>query len=111
MIRHGRVVHPRLGVQVAEDETARRLGVEQGVLIVKVLPGSPAEQANLQGTRRDSSGNLHLGDVIVAVDGKPAANAEDLNSALEQHQVGDTVTLSILRDGNRKDIKVSLGSS
>jgi len=111
LIQHGKIVRPRLGVQVAEDETAKKLGVNQGVLIVKTMPGSPAAQVNLQGTRRDSSGNIHLGDVIVAVDGKPVSNADDLNYAFEQHRVGDSVTLTIVRDATRKDVQVRLGST
>ncbi len=103
LIQHGKVVRPRLGVQVAEDETAQRLGVEQGALIVKVMPNSPAAQGGLQGTRRDGSGDIQIGDVIVAVDGKPVANAHDLNSVFAQHKVGDAATLTIVRGGNRQE--------
>jgi serine protease Do len=65
----------------------------------------------LQGTRRDASGEIRLGDVIVAVDGQAVANADDLNSILGQHKIGDAVTLAILRDGARRDIRVTLGST
>jgi S1-C subfamily serine protease len=108
LIRHGKVVRPRLGVQVAEDQLARQVGVDQGALIVKVLPNSPAAQAGLRGTQRDASGRIRLGDVIVAIDGKAIKNAQDLYSALEHHQVGDTVTLSLEREGQRQDVQVTL---
>jgi S1-C subfamily serine protease len=108
LIRHGRVVHPRLGVQAAPDQVAHQLGVEQGALILKVLPDSPAAQAGLQPTRRDAHGHIHLGDVIVAIDQKPIQNVNDLYAALEQYQVGDTVTLTILRNGERRQARVTL---
>jgi S1-C subfamily serine protease len=108
LISHGKVVRPRLGVQLAQDQVAQQLGVERGVLILKVLPNGPAAEANLQGTRRDASGQIHLGDVIVAVNGKPINSAKDLTAAIEQYKVGDTVTLTIVRDGERQDVQVTL---
>jgi S1-C subfamily serine protease len=111
LIRNGKIVRPHLGVQVAEDEMSRRLGVDQGVLIVKVLPGSSAAKAHLQGTRRDDAGNIRLGDVVTAVDGKPVGNADELNSVFEQDKVGDTVKLTIVRDGKQMEVPVTLGGS
>jgi VCBS repeat-containing protein len=108
LISHGKVVRPRLGVQLAQDQVAQQLGVERGVLILKVLPNGAAAEANLQGTRRDASGQIHLGDVIVAVNGKPINSAKDLTAAIEQYKVGDTVTLTIVRDGERQDVQVTL---
>ena len=108
LIRNGKVVRPRLGIQVAQDQTARELGVQEGALIIKVLPDSPAAKAGLQGVQRDESGHIHVGDVIVALDGKPINNVNDLYSALEQHKVGETVTVTIVRDGKRQDVPVLL---
>jgi S1-C subfamily serine protease len=87
--------------------------VDHGVLIIKVVPGGPAENAGLRSTRRDSAGHIQLGDVILAIDGKPIESGKDLNSVLQQHNVGDTITLTILRDRDRQDVAVSLqgGSS
>ncbi len=108
LIQHGKVVRPRLGVQLAADEFARQLGVEQGALIVKVTPGSAAAAAGLRGTERNQAGKIQLGDVIVAIDGKPVNNGEDLHKALRDYKVGDTVTLTIVRDERRQDVKVTL---
>jgi S1-C subfamily serine protease len=110
LIRHGKVVQPRLGVQVAEDQTARQLGVDQGALIVKVSPNAAAAKAGLRGTQRQA-GRIELGDVIVALDGKPINDSSDLRSALEQYKPGDTVTLTIVRNDHRMDVKVTLGAS
>jgi S1-C subfamily serine protease len=107
LIRHGKIVRPALGVQIAQDQQARKLGVEQGALIMKVTPNSAAAEAGLRGMRADRTG-VHLGDVIVALDGKPVNNFQDLSTSLEKHQVGDTVTLTIERDGKRQDVQVTL---
>jgi S1-C subfamily serine protease len=112
LIRHGKVVRPRLGVQVVQDQVARKLGVDKGALILKVQPGSPAAQAGLQGTTRDeNSGDIRLGDIIVAVDGKAVNNAADLNDILGRHQEGDTITVTIERDDKRQEVKVTLSGT
>ena len=108
LIQHGRIIRPQLGVQVAETQLAQQLGVNEGVLILKVIPGSRAGQAGLRGTRRDESGRIQLGDVIVSVDGKAMAQVQDLNATLDPHKSGDTITLTIVRDEQRQDIHVTL---
>jgi S1-C subfamily serine protease len=108
LIQHGKVVRPRIGVQLVEDQLARRLGVDRGALVLKVVPNSPAAQAGLRGTGRDRDGQIHLGDVIIAIDGKPIKAAKDLYSTLDHHKVGDTVTLTIIRDGENQDVPVTL---
>jgi S1-C subfamily serine protease len=111
LIRNGKVPRPRLGISLVPDRTARNLGADQGVLIYKVQPNSAAAKAGLEGTSRDNEGNIQLGDVIIAVDGKKINSSRDLNAALEPHQVGDTITLTIIRDDQQKDVKVTLGST
>lgn len=108
LIRHGKVVRPGLGVHVAQDQQARRLGVDHGALILRVLPDSAAAKAGLRGTTRDRFGHFHLGDVILAVDDKPVNNVQDLYAALEAHQVGDTVSLTLERDENQERVEVTL---
>jgi S1-C subfamily serine protease len=108
LIAHGKVVRPRLGVQVAPDQVARQLGVDEGALIIKVVPNSAAAKAGLRGTERSKSGHIHLGDVIVAADGQDIANGKQLSAAVQQHKVGDILTLTIIRDDKRQDVKVTL---
>jgi S1-C subfamily serine protease len=108
LIRDGKVVRPGLGVEIAKDQQARNLGVDHGVLILRVRPDSAAAKTGLRGISRDRSGEFHLGDVIVAVDGKPINNFQDLGAALENHKVGDTITVTIERDGKREDVQVTL---
>jgi S1-C subfamily serine protease len=111
LIQHGKVVRPRLGVQLAGTEIARQIGVEHGALIVKVVPDSGAAKAGLKGTTRDEDGQIILGEVIVAIDGKKVENASDVNAALQKHKAGDTVTLTITKAGKREDVKVTLGEA
>src|SRR5207237_310543 len=75
LLRKGKVERPALGVHLADDSTARQLKVNSGVLIVDVLPGGPAAKAGLQSTRRERSGQLRLGDVIVGIDGAKIESA------------------------------------
>lgn len=108
--KHEKIHPPRLGLQIAGKQLAERMGVDQGVLAVRAVPGSPAAKAGIQGTQDSAAGPAKLGDIIVAFDGEEIKTANDLYSHLEQHQVGDTVTVTVLRDKERLDLKVTLGS-
>jgi S1-C subfamily serine protease len=108
LIRHGKVVRPGLGIQVASDAVAKQVGVN-GVLVVRVAPGSAAEKAGLRSTTRDADGQLVLGDVITAVEGKPVTRTRELFELLGKHKTGDTVTIDVQRDGEALQIKVTLG--
>jgi S1-C subfamily serine protease len=107
LIRYGKVARPGLGVQVAEDQLAQELGVK-GVLVVEVVPGSAAARAGIRSTRRDTFGRIRLGDVIVAIDGKKTESVNDLFLVLEQYKVGETVSVAMLRDRRRQELKVVL---
>ena len=110
LIQHGRVVRPRLGVQLAPEQLARQLDVKEGALILKVLPGTPAAAAGLRGTQRDENGAIQLGDVIVGVEGEPVKKVDDLYSALDRFKVGDTITVKFIRDGQIAEVRVTLGT-
>lgn len=98
LIAHGRLVRPVLGIAVAPDQWASQIGV-QGVPILRVEPNSPAAGAGLEGARRNSRGQITLGDVIVAIDDYPTTNDDQLLSALEHYKPGDKVTISVVRAG------------
>ena len=76
--------------------------------MLNVDPDGPAAQAGLQPTTRDDNGEVSLGDLITAVDGQPVAKISDLDGLLDSHKVGDTVTLSVERDGKKQDVKATL---
>jgi S1-C subfamily serine protease len=107
LIRSGKVTRPGLGVQIADEQIAQRLGVS-GVLVVDVAKGSAASRAGIQPTRRDAEGRLRLGDIIVAIDGKKVTTPNDMFLLLEKYQIGDAVTVLMLRDGKTIEAKVTL---
>jgi S1-C subfamily serine protease len=107
LIRYGKVTRPGMGVQVAEDQIAARLGVS-GVLVVDVMPGSASAKAGLRPTRREASGRVRLGDVITAIDGKKIESPNELYLMLEKYKVGDSVNVSLLRDGKTVQVRVTL---
>ena len=60
------------------------------------------------GVRPQSDGSVLAADVIVAVDGQPVDSVPRLTSRIDDHEVGDTVTLTVLRDDARRDVRVRL---
>ncbi len=83
------------------------------MLVVGVYRNSPAVEAGIQGgTQRVRLGNLVLpigGDIIVAIDDTPVKNERELNLYLEENtQVGQTVKLNIVRDGEEMSVPVTL---
>ncbi len=102
----GRAIWPNLA-------DALHLGVQQGILIERVVPGGPAAQAGIRGgTRSVLAGLQELrvgGDVLVAVNGKEITSQMDLNLLLNRAWPGDTMTLTIYRDGKKMDVPVKLG--
>ena len=107
LIRYGKITRPGIGVQAAEDQIAQQLGVK-GVLVVDVVAGSAAAKAGIRPTKREASGRVRLGDVIVAVDGVKVGSPNDLFLALEKYKIGDTVNFSLLRDGKTVQTRVTL---
>jgi S1-C subfamily serine protease len=108
LIRRGTIVRPSLGITLAPDQLTERLQLE-GVLVMRVDPEGPAARAGLQPTRRDLAGNVHLGDVIVAIDDEELESTEDLFAALEEHEPGDEVTVTVVRDGESVTVPMTLG--
>lgn len=102
LIRAGRVPTPGIGIIAANEAVAARMGRE-GVVIVRTIPGSPAERAGLQGV--DAAAGV-IGDVIVAVDGKPVRRLSDLTDALERTKLPGKVQLTVERAGSRRTISL-----
>lgn len=105
LIATGEVQHAYLGI--------RMLPVPDGVAITKVLAGTPAAKAGLlpatgsevvDGQERPTGG-----DVIVEFDGETVSSATALQSAVDGHRPGETVAITILRDGSRHTLEVELG--
>lgn len=103
------VKRPGLGIRPAEPQLTARLGLK-GVLVLEVIPGSGAEQAGLRPTRRRRDGRIELGDVILAIDGKPIRDLDDLYETLDARKVGEAVTVTIQRGQERTELAVSLSA-
>jgi S1-C subfamily serine protease len=113
LITYKRYVRPTIGI-TANDELSRRLlyGTEQaGVVVLQVASGSPAERAGLRAAQMTGAGRVQLGDVIVALDGKAIEDFGDLVAALDAHQFGDSVTLTVRRGEQRRDVAVTLSDA
>jgi serine protease Do len=97
----GKVVRPWLGAsgQPVTADVASGLGLDRpgGILVNAVYPGGPADEAGLQ-----------IGDVIVAVDGKEVVDAQGLRFRVATRPVGETATLSVLREGENLDLDIAL---
>lgn len=106
IIRHGRVIKPGIGVTFASDRIARRLGIK-GLLVITVQPGSIADKIGIRETRQ-IRGRIILGDIILAVNGEPVESYDDLRNELDNHRIGDEVTLIILRGDEHLEVKVLL---
>jgi S1-C subfamily serine protease len=108
LVEHRKITRPGLGIQIAPEQIAHRHGIE-GVIISGVVPGGPAEKANLRPWKIER-GSVQLGDILVAVDGQVVHDSRDLYSALEKHQPGDTVTVTVQREGKKVDVSVKLAA-
>jgi S1-C subfamily serine protease len=117
LIEHGKVVRADIGIVAVKE-------MDKGLQIVDVNKGGPAQKAGLQGwkvvrkrvvrgplaydvERNDTSG----ADIIVAIDGQPVESAATFVDKMEEHQPGESVVLTILRQGRQMQVPVTLGSS
>lgn len=110
--------YPYLGITSLDDlsliqQEALDLSQSNGAYVMSVTPGSPADKAGLMGgeTSTEISGLYSGGDLIIAIDDQDVYQFGDLLSYLLNHKSpGDTVTLTILRDGQEMQLDLVLGS-
>src|SRR5688572_21091647 len=117
LIRDGKYEYPYLGLSSSELGLAEMeaLGVNTytGAYVISVVPGGPADEAGIRaGETTTSVPGLNAGgDLITAMDGQPIASFDELLSFLVTNKSpGDTVVLTVLRDGQPVDITVTLGT-
>ncbi len=100
LIRTGQVVRPYIGVwlEPMNETLAARYNIENsGVIIASVIPGGPAEKAGLR-----------VNDVIVSLNNTTVRDYEGLQDFLHTREVGETITVKIIRSGNAVSIPVTL---
>ena len=108
IIQFGKVTRPGIGgITFVPDEYARRSGVD-GAIILDVPRTSAAYELGLRGLTRDRYGRLLIRDVITAIDGTKVKSYDGLFTALDNYKIGDTVGLTVERDGKSRRIDIRL---
>lgn len=110
LISYGRMLRPTIGVELVSDQWVQRYGVE-GLPVVQVYPGLPAAEAGIVGAWRNARGEIELGDIITAIDGKDIRSQDDFYSVLEAHKPGDTVSITTTRGQGSHTYKLKLVES
>jgi serine protease Do len=120
LIQTGHYDHPYLGISgtTLTPDLAKAMNLnanQKGALVEQVTSGGPADKAGLQGSTRQVQvlGQTVLvgGDVITAVNGQAVNSIDDLIAYLnDKTSVGQTVSLTILRDGKQTNVDVTLGT-
>ena len=101
IIKNGKVVRGSIGIRFtrSDDPKAEALlkanGANEGVFVLEVPEGGPADKAGIK-----------VQDIIVAVNGKPIHNGEELVERVTGSPIGSTLTIAVLRDGKKMDFKV-----
>lgn len=101
LAKKGRIARPYLGASLMDQEIAERYGFDLdlhgGIFIVKVVAGSPADKAGIKS-----------GDIIISFNGAKVGTAVELRSKLSECKVGDTVEVTIRRNGAAQNVNVTL---
>lgn len=116
LIQNGRVIRPDIGI-------TRVLETERGLVVVTLVPNGPADRAGIQGFRviktqrrrgpfvyEEQRLDRSHADLIVAIDGRKVRSADDLLSGVEARRPGETIELSIVRDGQEGVVSITLGA-
>ncbi len=100
LISSGRATHPWLGVTGGDitSEAAQEFGIEQGALMIEIVPGGPAERAGIKAR-----------DVVVSFAGEKIDSMDELVVAIRGHRVGERVPVVVVRDGGRVTLQVTRG--
>ncbi len=99
LIQYNKVKRPYIGLtgRDVDEQTAKYYNIPEGIYVVSVESFSPAEKAGFK-----------IGDVITQIDGKDVKNMDELNEIKFQHNIGDTITLKIIRDGQEMELSLTL---
>ncbi|MCA9599962.1 MAG: trypsin-like peptidase domain-containing protein [Myxococcales bacterium] len=107
IIRTGRAEQVGFGIRIdPQQRIERRLGIK-GMVVLGVLPGSPAEKAGLTAIRQTADG-WALGDVIVRVGKDSVDDYDDLYNALDGKKPGERVKVEVVREGQHVSLDVDL---
>lgn len=110
IIKYGKVTRPGLGVGIFSQYYNSYFGIEEGIIVKSVVPGSPAEAAGIEGLKINKMREYKLGDVIQSIDGKKVNSFDDIYNVLGDYKAGESVQVGILRDGKTIQLKIKLMS-
>jgi serine protease Do len=103
IIKTGKVARGSIGVEFAADdsrneELLKAYGASSGVFVQRVIAGGPAEKAGLKAE-----------DIIVAIDGKPIKNGQELIASVSETPIGSDMSVTVLRNNRKMDLKLTVG--
>lgn len=100
LITEGHIKRPMIGVRGFEISgvVSRYYNIPQGFMVKEVVEGGPAEAAGIR-----------VNDIIIRMDGQQTITMDEMSSVIYAHSVGDTVTVTVWREGNEMDLPVTLG--
>jgi serine protease Do len=108
LVKSGKVEHAYLGVQMADltpelrdqlnQNSKLKVDAEKGVLVLKVIPKSPA-----------SSGGMKSGDLVLSINNKPTLTTDDVQQAVESVRPGGVVTIQVKQQGQPRSLRITLG--
>ena len=119
LIEKGYYLHPYLGLNgatltsdLSQNLTGGAAATNlKGIYIDTITKNGPADKAGVHGSTIDQYSKKHAGDVIIGVDGHNIVRIDDLISYIDQHKsVGDTITLTVYRNGHAIDLNATLTS-
>jgi S1-C subfamily serine protease len=114
IIKNGSYAHPWLGISGGKitPDLIRAMGLPanyKGVIVRSIEPGSPAQKAGLKGLSQDAKGGTKIGDIIIAIDGHPVRQIDDIINNIEgQKGVGDNIKPTVNRNGQIMDLTATL---
>lgn len=108
LIKYGKVKKSVLGIRTLETTGLRPEGIK-GAIVAEVIKASPAEKAGIIPLTQSPDGSIVLGDLIVAADGKPVEDGNDLFHVIDDKNPGDKITLELVNHGETRTVIIKLG--
>jgi S1-C subfamily serine protease len=114
LIEKGYYLHPYLGLTFGAltSDLAENASLPinlEGIYVNTITKNGPADKAGIHGSTTDQYGKKHLGDIIIAVDGRNITKSDDLINYIAEHKIaGNDLTLTLYRNGHAIDLKTTL---
>lgn len=108
LIEHGKVIRPGLGIGILDENLREQYVGEKGAVISFIDEKGAAARAGLKGIEKDRYGRIYLGDIILKIDDKEVNSRDDVYHALDNKEIGDTITVTYRRGDKVKTTKVKL---